>query len=141
MPLGSHKYCCTWQQCSPHQNFIPKKFTPENQNELEILNRLTENLNFALERRPRPAKNPVASSNPGYREPQRDRLVQNKLGNKSWRSFFFFFQVHCAKAGLPRSTSLGKQDEGPSLAELAEFGYVPAERYLDTSKQVRNEVD
>jgi len=72
---------------------------------------------FCFCRRPRPAKNPVASSNPGYREPQRDRLV------------------HCAKAGLPRSTSLGKQDEGPSLAELAEFGYVPAERYLDTSKQ------
>ena len=48
--------------------------------------------------------------------------------------------MHCAKAGLPRSTSLGKQDEGPSLAELAEFGYVPAERYLDTSKQVRNGV-
>ena len=48
--------------------------------------------------------------------------------------------MHCAKAGLPRSTSLGKQDEGPSLAELAEFGYVPAERYLDTSKQVRRGV-
>ena len=46
--------------------------------------------------------------------------------------------MHCAKTGIPRSTSLGKQDEGPSLAELAEFGYVPAERYLDTSKQVRD---
>ena len=84
----------------------------------------------------------MASSNPGYREPQRDRLVRKKSGKEIFKELFLlFFQVHCAKAGLPRSTSLGKQDEGPSLAELAEFGYVPAERYLDTSKQVRNEID
>ena len=37
----------------------------------------------------------------------------------------------------PRSTSLGKvMDEGPSLAELADLGYIPAERFLDTAKQV-----
>ena len=86
----------------------------------------------------------MASSNPGYREPQRDRLVKLNLSRilaKSQKAdivlSWISFQVHCAKVGLPRSTSLGKQDEGPSLAELVEFGYVPAERYLDTSKQVR----
>ena len=49
------------------------KFSSKNP---EVTKRLTKNLNLALGRRPRPAKNPVASSNPGYREPQQERLVK-----------------------------------------------------------------